>query len=52
VHYVSPQSLATTHPALIVTPRRHASEIAPQLAGYHVVRTVQLIGKPFDVYGR
>jgi 4-amino-4-deoxy-L-arabinose transferase-like glycosyltransferase len=52
VHYVSPQSLAALHPTLIVTPRRRAADIAPQLAGFHVVRTVQLIGKPFDVYQR
>jgi 4-amino-4-deoxy-L-arabinose transferase-like glycosyltransferase len=52
VHYVSPQSLAAMHPTLVVTPRKHAAEIAPQLAGYHVVRTVQLIGKPFDVYAK
>jgi 4-amino-4-deoxy-L-arabinose transferase-like glycosyltransferase len=52
VRYVSPQSLATLHPTLIVTPRKHAGEIASQLAGYHVVRTVQLIGKPFDVYAK
>jgi 4-amino-4-deoxy-L-arabinose transferase-like glycosyltransferase len=52
VHYVSPESLAAMHPTLIVTPRKRAADITKQLAGYHVVRTVQLIGKPFDVYAR
>ena len=43
---------ATTKPTVIVTARAHASEIAPSLAGYHVVDSVRMIGKWFDVYRR
>ena len=52
VVYADPQTLARTHPRLIVTSRAHANEIAPQLAGYHKVDEVRMIGKWFDVYGR
>jgi 4-amino-4-deoxy-L-arabinose transferase-like glycosyltransferase len=39
-------------PTVIATARAHANEIAPQLAGYHVVDSVKMIGKWFDVYRR
>lgn len=48
VHYGPPQGT----PTLIATARAHANEIAPQLAGYHVVDSVKMIGKWFDVYRR
>jgi 4-amino-4-deoxy-L-arabinose transferase-like glycosyltransferase len=37
---------------VIATARAHAKDIAPQLAGYHVVDSVKMIGKWFDVYRR
>ncbi len=37
---------------VIATARAHAGEIAPQLAGFHVVDSVKMIGKWFDVYRR
>ena len=40
------------NPTIIATARAHANEIAPQLAGYHVVDSVKMIGKWFDVYRR
>jgi 4-amino-4-deoxy-L-arabinose transferase-like glycosyltransferase len=40
----------TTKPVVIVTARAHAGEIAPSLSGYHVVDSVRMIGKWFDVY--
>ncbi|HEX3110004.1 MAG TPA: hypothetical protein VHU41_13000 [Thermoanaerobaculia bacterium] len=46
VHYGPPQGA----PAVIVTARAHASDIAPQLAGFHVADSVKMIGKWFDVY--
>ncbi len=39
-----------TKPAVIVTARAHASEIAPSLSGYRVADSVRMIGKWFDVY--
>jgi hypothetical protein len=48
VHYGPPQGT----PTVIATARAHASEIAPQLAGYRVVDSVKMIGKWFDVYRR
>ncbi|HEY2094679.1 MAG TPA: hypothetical protein VGJ81_22695, partial [Thermoanaerobaculia bacterium] len=47
VHYV-----LTPNATVIATARAHAKEIAPQLAGYHVVNSVKMIGKWFDVYRR
>jgi 4-amino-4-deoxy-L-arabinose transferase-like glycosyltransferase len=47
VHYV-----LGGNPTIIATARAHANEIAPQLAGYHVVDSVKMIGKWFDVYRR
>jgi hypothetical protein len=41
-----------TKPVIIVTARAHASEIAPSLTGYHVVDSMRMIGKWFDVYRR
>ena len=52
VVYASPEILTRTRPAVIVTARAHANEIAPTLAGYHVVDSVRMIGKWFDVYRR
>lgn len=43
---------ATPKPAVIITARAHANEIAPQLAGFRVVDSVRMIGKWFDVYRR
>ena len=48
VHYGQPQGT----PTVIATARAHAKEIAPQLAGFHVVDSVKMIGKWFDVYRR
>jgi len=48
VHYGPPQGT----PTLIATARARGSDIAPQLAGYHVVDSVKMIGKWFDVYRR
>ena len=48
VHYGPPQGM----PTVIATARAHAKEIAPQLAGFHVVDSVKMIGKWFDVYRR
>jgi 4-amino-4-deoxy-L-arabinose transferase-like glycosyltransferase len=47
VHYV-----LGGNPTIIATSRAHANEIAPKLAGYHVVDSVKMIGKWFDVYRR
>ena len=52
VRYVAPDDFAHVHPLVIATARKNAKEIAPALAGYRVVDTVQMIGKPFDVYRR
>jgi hypothetical protein len=52
VHYASPENVLATTPTLIATARAHAKEIAPQLAGYHLVESVKMIGKSFDVYRR
>ncbi len=52
VHYVAPGDLAQLQPVIIATARKNAPEIASALRGYHVVDTVQMIGKPFDVYRR
>jgi 4-amino-4-deoxy-L-arabinose transferase-like glycosyltransferase len=51
VRYVSPEEL-TTRPTVIAVARKNAKDLAPALAGYRVVRTVFMIGKPFDVYRR
>jgi 4-amino-4-deoxy-L-arabinose transferase-like glycosyltransferase len=50
VIYADPETLAKTKPAVIVTARAHANEIAPALSGYHVVTSLRMIGKWFDVY--
>ncbi|HEX7192781.1 MAG TPA: glycosyltransferase family 39 protein [Thermoanaerobaculia bacterium] len=47
VHYTS-----IPNPTVVATARAHAKEIAPQLAGFHVVDSVKMIGKWFDVYRR
>jgi len=47
VVYAAPE---TPKPIVIVTARAHANEIAPSLSGYHVVDSVRMIGKWFDVY--
>jgi hypothetical protein len=47
VHYTM-----VANPTVIATARAHATEIAPQLAGLHVVDSVKMIGKWFDVYRR
>jgi len=52
VAYVTPYTLAVSSPAVIVTARAHAGEIAPQLYGYHIVDAVRMIGKWFYVYRR
>ncbi len=52
VRYGAPGTLETTKPAVIVTARAHANEIASSLAGYRVVDSVRMIGKWFDVYRR
>jgi hypothetical protein len=52
VVYAAPETLAGTKPAVIVTARAHAGEIAPSLTGYRVVDSVRMIGKWFDVYRR
>jgi hypothetical protein len=48
VNYGAPDR--TAKPVIIVTARAHANEIAPSLSGYHVVDSVRMIGKWFDVY--
>ncbi|HEX3069172.1 MAG TPA: hypothetical protein VHX14_11395, partial [Thermoanaerobaculia bacterium] len=50
VVYADPAILAKTKPAVIVTARAHANEIASALNGYHVVTSLRMIGKWFDVY--
>jgi 4-amino-4-deoxy-L-arabinose transferase-like glycosyltransferase len=50
VVYADPGTLARTKPAVIVTARAHANEIASALNGYHVVTSLRMIGKWFDVY--
>jgi 4-amino-4-deoxy-L-arabinose transferase-like glycosyltransferase len=50
VVYADPEMLAKTKPAVIVTARAHANEIASALNGYHVVTSLRMIGKWFDVY--
>ncbi len=50
VVYAAPDTLSRTKPAVIVTARAHANEIAPALNGYHVVTSLRMIGKWFDVY--
>lgn len=52
VRYAAPEDFAHIHPLVIATARKNAKEIAPALNGYRVVDTVQMIGKPFDVYRR
>src|ERR1051326_533627 len=48
VRYVTPQSLA--HPIVVATSAKHANEI--KLPGYTKTTTIEMIGKPFDVYRR
>jgi 4-amino-4-deoxy-L-arabinose transferase-like glycosyltransferase len=50
VVYADQEMLAKTKPAVIVTARAHANEIASALNGYHVVTSLRMIGKWFDVY--
>jgi hypothetical protein len=50
VIYADPATLARTKPVVIVTARAHANEIASALNGYHVVTSLRMIGKWFDVY--
>lgn len=50
VRYVDPQNIG--QPAVIVTSRRHAEDIAPALRGYRRVDQLRMIGKWFDVYRR
>lgn len=52
VVYADPETLRRTRPAVIVTSRTHAGEIAPALAGLRKVDEVRMIGKWFDVYRR
>ena len=52
VRYVAPEDFAHIRPLVIATARKNAKEIAPALAGYRVVDSVQMIGKMFDVYRR
>jgi len=52
VIYASPEMVATSKPAVVVTARAHANEIAGSLSGYRVVDSVRMIGKWFDVYRR
>ena len=52
VVYADPETLQRTRPAVIVTSRAHAAEIAPALAGLHKADEVRMIGKWFDVYRR
>jgi 4-amino-4-deoxy-L-arabinose transferase-like glycosyltransferase len=52
VRYVAPDDFARIRPLVIATARKNAKEIAPALAGYRVVDSVQMIGKMFDVYRR
>jgi len=52
VRYVAPEDFAQIHPLVIAVARKNAKDIAPALNGYRVVDTVQMIGKPFDVYRR
>src|SRR3954447_12677266 len=52
VQYVAPEDFAKIRPLVIATARKNAKEIAPALAGYRVVDSVQMIGKMFDVYRR
>jgi 4-amino-4-deoxy-L-arabinose transferase-like glycosyltransferase len=52
VHYVSPETVLKTNPTVVATARAHANEIAPQLAPFHRVDSVKMIGKWFDVYRR
>jgi 4-amino-4-deoxy-L-arabinose transferase-like glycosyltransferase len=52
VMYATPYTLAQTTPAVIVTARAHAGEIAPSLYGYQMVDAVRMIGKWFYVYRR
>jgi 4-amino-4-deoxy-L-arabinose transferase-like glycosyltransferase len=52
VRYVASEDFAHIKPLVIATARKNARDIAPALAGYRVVDSVQMIGKPFDVYRR
>ena len=48
VRYVTPQSLG--RPIVVATSAKHANEI--KLPGYAKTTTIEMIGKPFDVYRR
>ena len=50
VHYASPQTLLASNPTVIATARAHSSELGTQLAPFHRVDSVRMIGKWFDVY--
>jgi len=52
VHYASPQTLLASNPTVIATARAHSSELGTQLAPFHRVDSVRMIGKWFDVYRR
>jgi 4-amino-4-deoxy-L-arabinose transferase-like glycosyltransferase len=52
VHYASPQTLLASNPAVIATARAHSGELGTQLAPFHRVDSVRMIGKWFDVYRR
>jgi 4-amino-4-deoxy-L-arabinose transferase-like glycosyltransferase len=50
VHYVNPEDFRSLHPAVIVTSRVRAVDIAEALRGYRKVDELRMIGKWFDVY--
>jgi 4-amino-4-deoxy-L-arabinose transferase-like glycosyltransferase len=52
VRYVAPEDFAHIRPLVVAVARKNAKDIAPALNGYRVVDSVQMIGKPFDVYRR
>ena len=52
VHYASPQTLLASNPTVIATARAHSSDLGTQLAPFHRVDSVRMIGKWFDVYRR
>jgi len=52
VRYAAPEDFAHLRPLVIATARKNAKDITPALTGYRVVDSVQMIGKPFDVYRR
>ena len=52
VRYVDAEALRTFPSTVIATSRIHSVEIRPELAGYHRVESLRMIGKWFDVYRR